>query len=363
MPRNQLLQTSYLARYIFLNAVDITDYRVFPNREIQNASPTFRFSQPAGNAVLDHCVPITLKRSAGETLDQFLARNGTVAFLVIKNGQVLFEGYYNGYEQASICTSFSTVKSFVSALIGIALHEGLLDSLDDPLTKYIPEASSPFWQEITIGHLISMSSGLKYREGGFFPWDDDPRTYYSPDLRQLALSAQKAEAPGSCFRYNNYNLILLGMILERVTDGTVSAYLQEKIWKPLSMEFPASWSLDSEQSGMEKMESGLNARASDFAKFGQLYLRHGEWNGKQIIPESWVIESTTIAPDAKWNHYKYLWWMLRSGKGRYMAAGVLGQFIFIAPDKDCVIVRFGRGKPGKWRMVYPQLFNALADSL
>jgi CubicO group peptidase (beta-lactamase class C family) len=363
MPANKLLQTSYLARYFFLNAVDITDYKVFPNREIQNASPMFSFSQSRTDVTLDHCLPATLKRSPDETLDQFLTRNSTVAFLVIKNGQVLFEHYYQGYERTSICTSFSTVKSFVSALIGIALHEGLLGGLDDPLTKYIPEAFAPFWHEITIRHLISMSSGLKYREGGFFPWSDEPRTYYSPDLRRLALSAQKAEAPGACFRYNNYNLILLGMILERVTGGPVSVYLQEKIWKPLGMEFPASWSLDSEQSGMEKMESGLNARAIDFAKFGQLYLRRGECNGKQIVPESWVVESTTIAPDAKWKHYKYLWWMARSGQGRYMAAGNLGQFIFVAPDKDCVIVRFGRGKPGNWRMVYPKLFNALADSL
>jgi CubicO group peptidase (beta-lactamase class C family) len=282
---------------------------------------------------------------------------------VIKNDKLLFERYYHGYEHVSICTFFSTAKSFVSALIGIALHEGLIGGLDDPLTKYIPETSAPFWSKITLRHLVSMSSGLRYNPAGFLPWDDEPRVYYSPDLRRLALSIQKAEASGTCFRYNNYNLILLGMILERVTCGTVSAYLQEKIWKPLGMEFPASWSLDSQPSGMEKMESGLNARAIDFAKFGRHYLRRGDWNGRQILPKSWVTESTTVVPDAKWKHYKYLWWMSRSGQGRYTAVGNLGQFIFVAPDKDCVIVRFGRGKTGNWKMVYPQLFGALADNL
>jgi CubicO group peptidase (beta-lactamase class C family) len=254
-------------------------------------------------------------------------------------------------------------QSFVSALVGIALQDGLIGSLDDSLTKYIPEVTESFWSAITIRHLVGMSSGLKYNASGFLPWNDEPRVYYSPDLRSLALSAQKSESPGTIFRYNNYNLILLGMILERVTGGTVSAYLETKIWKPLGMEFPASWSLDSRESGMEKMESGLNARAVDFARFGQLYLQGGAWNGRQIVPERWVIESTTADPDAGWKNHKYLWWISRSGHGRYTAVGNLGQFIFIAPDKECVILRFGRGGPRNWKIVYPQLFAALADLL
>jgi CubicO group peptidase (beta-lactamase class C family) len=296
-------------------------------------------------------------------MDQFLERNGTVAFLVIKNDKLLFERYYNGYDHASICTSFSTVKSFVSAMIGIALHDGLIAQLDDPITKYLPELSASYWSAITIRHLVSMSSGLKYNFHGFLPWDDEPRVYYTTDIRQLARQAQRAEPPGLRFHYNNYNLVLLGMILERVTGGTVAKYLQEKIWKPLGMEFPASWSLDSQSNGMEKMESGLNARAIDFAKFGRLYLRRGDWNGRQIIPKSWIVESTTVAPDAKWTNYKYLWWIPRSGKGRFMAVGNLGQFIYVAPDKDSIVLRFGRGKPRDWQMVYPQLFASLVELL
>jgi CubicO group peptidase (beta-lactamase class C family) len=366
MVTQRLIESSYLARYLLLNTVDITDYKIFPAREIQNSPPVFHFSYSGNNdavSILNESVPANLQAREKVSIDQFLERNATMAFLVIKNARVLYESYYNGYSRSSICTSFSTVKSFVSALIGIALHEKLIDGLDDAITSYIPELTASHWSAITIRHLVSMSSGLKYKSGTFFPWSDEPRTYYAPDLRSLASKASKLESPGRHFHYNNYNLILLGMILERVTGGNVSTYLQEKIWKPLGMEFTASWSLDSQWSGMEKMESGLNSRAIDFAKFGRLYLNLGDWEGKQIVPESWVVESTSIEPDAKWTNYKYLWWLPRSGKGRFMAVGNLGQFIYIAPDKECVILRFGRGKPRGWQMAYVQLFNSIIDAI
>jgi CubicO group peptidase (beta-lactamase class C family) len=367
MIARNLIESSYLARYLFLNSVDISDYNVFPEREIQNSGPIFHFSSSEKSdaivPLMNQAVHASVEGTHPETLDRFLEQNGTVAFLIIKNDSLLFERYYNGYSHSSICTSFSTVKSFVSAMIGIALHEKLIHDLDDSITKYLPELSAMHWSDITIRHLVSMSSGLKYKANGFLPWQDEPRVYYSLDLRELARTVTKKEPPGTCFHYNNYNLVLLGMILERVTGGSVSNYLQEKIWETLGMEFPASWSLDSQHSGMEKMESGLNARAIDFAKFGRLYLRHGDWNGRQIIPESWVAESTTVQPDAKWKNYKYLWWIPHSGQGRFMAVGNLGQFIYVAPDKDCIILRFGRGKPRHWQKIYPQLFGTLADRL
>jgi CubicO group peptidase (beta-lactamase class C family) len=374
MKTNKLLESSYLARYFLLNAVNLTDYESFPARSIENSAPTFQFTASAGQedflSSLDRCVPSagstrgtnSLDPASG-TLSRFLDVNGTTAFLVIRNDTILLERYYHGYDHASICTSFSTVKSFVSALVGIALHEKLIGALDDRITRYLPELTAGHWNEVTIRHLVSMSSGLSYNPRGFFPWDDEPRVYYSTDLRRLARQAHRAEAPGLHFHYNNYNLLLLGMILERLTGGSVCAYLQEKIWKPLGMEFPATWSLDSSRSGMEKMESGLNACAIDYARFGRLYLRKGDWNGKQVVPEDWVIESTRAAADAKWTNYKYLWWLVRSGKNRFMAVGNLGQFIYVAPDKDCIILRFGEGKPRNWQKVYVQLFNSIVETL
>jgi CubicO group peptidase (beta-lactamase class C family) len=364
---DKLLEKSYIARYFFFNAVDITDYRIFPAREIQNSPPLFNFA-PSGedgtiNTLLDKTLLSVLPGTGSRSIDQFLEANGTTAFLIVHHDQLVTESYYNGYSRASICSSFSTVKSFVSALIGIALNEGLIHGLDDPVTQYLSELPNAQFAGITIRHLVSMSSGLSYRQGSFFPWSDDPRVYYSTNLRELARHAKRLEQPGARFNYNNYNLLLLGMLLERMTGDSVSNYLQEKIWKPLGMEFPASWSLDSLNSGMEKMESGLNARAIDYARFARLYLHKGDWNGRQILPEHWVVESTTVAPGAKWSNYKYLWWIPRSGHNRYMAVGNLGQFIYIAPDRDCIILRFGRGKPKDWRKAYVALFNAIAEVL
>jgi CubicO group peptidase (beta-lactamase class C family) len=362
----RLIDSSYLARYLMLNAVGIEDYRVFPERGIENAAPVFYFTPPedaeALAPLLNQVMAGHSQAGAVESMDGYLLRNGTVAFLVIQHDRLLYERYYNGYERDSICTSFSVAKSFVSAMIGIALHGKLIGHIDDPITKYLPELKGNAWTAITIRHLVSMSSGFRYG-AGFLPWNDKPRTYYSLDLRDLARHAKPSEPPGTHFLYNNYNLLLLGMLIERVTGGHVATYLQEKIWKPLGMEWPATWSLDSERSGMEKMESGINARAIDFAKFGRLYLRCGDWNGKQIVPEEWVVESTTPWQDGRWANYKYLWWIPRTGKGRFMAVGNLGQFIYVAPDKDCMILRFGRGKPRDWQRRYVELFRDIAEGL
>lgn len=154
-----------------------------------------------------------------------------------------------------------------------------------------------------------MSSGIRYSEY-HMPWSDDTTTYYAPDLRAAAISSPITGEPGQEFHYNNFHPLLLGMVLERTTGRPVAQYLEEKIWKPLGMESPGSWSLDSEQSGFEKMESGINGRAIDFAKFGRLFLNNGNWNGVQLIPAEWVDESTRLdtttdpAPQ-----YQYFWWV------------------------------------------------------
>ena len=136
---------------------------------------------------------------------------------------------------------------------------------------------------------------------------DDAKTYYDPNLRELALTVKPEVEPGTRWEYNNYHPLLLGMILERATSRSVATYLSQKLWQPLGMEADGSWSLDSEASGFEKMESGINARAIDFAKFGRLYLNRGEWNGEQVVPASWVEESTRVdkANDPE-DFYQYL---------------------------------------------------------
>jgi len=240
-------------------------------------------------------------------------------------------------------------KSFTSALIGIAINEGYIASVNDSIVMYLPELRGRDLDGVTIRDLLIMSSGTAFARQAdqppllnSLPFNDDTRTTYYPDIRSLVLSVQPgSNPPGSTFEYNKMVPGLLGVTLERTTHRSVSEYLQEKIWQPLGMEYPASWSLDSTYSGFERMESGLNARAIDFAKFGQLYRDNGSWNGTQIVPAAWVSESTTPDPsdNRPWltmqpwkdagGYYKYLWWgrPRPDGTYTYMAWGDRGQFI------------------------------------
>ena len=163
-----------------------------------------------------------------------------------------------------------------------------------------------------------MSSGIRYEEEA--PRHDDWLTYMYPNLRELALQRTEiVERPAKHWLYNNYNPLLIGMILERVSGKSVTQYLQEKLWSPLGMEYPGSWSINTEANGLEKMESGINARAIDFAKFGSLILHEGRWQGKQIVSERWITQATQPEEEsaeyydnspffvAQGHYYKYFW--------------------------------------------------------
>ncbi len=244
--------------------------------------------------------------SRREILDDLLKRSDTKAFLIIKDDQMIFETYLNSSKE-EINTSFSSAKSFDSAMIGAAIADGYIDSVDDPVIKYIPEIKGRGLDALTIRDLLLMNSGIQYAEGGelpFYkaPFADDALTYYSPDLRKTALSVRASGAPpGEAFHYNNYHPLLEGLIIERVTGMHVAEYLQERFWKPMGAEFPASWSLDSRSSGFEKMESGINARARDYARFGLIFLHDGSLNGVQILPEDWVREFDRATPSRSTN--------------------------------------------------------------
>jgi len=349
---------SGFARALVWMDADIKDYEKFPARTMNNAPPLFNFetvdsaTQNQYLRVLDTIVasqpssPNTVTRAS---FDELLASTETTAFLIIKDDRLIYENYFNGYERDSVNTSFSVAKSFVSALVGISIDEGLIDSVDDPITKYIPELQNKDsrYSAITIKNLLSMASGLRYLEEET-PFSDDTKTYYDPNLRAIALSAVIEGEPGERFHYNNYNYLLLGIILERATGMPVAKYMEEKLWKPLGMEAPASWSLDSETNGFEKMESGINARAIDFAKFGRLYLNNGSnWKGEQTISEKWVSTSTSAnSTNDPSMEYQYGWWIYPpqddvDNNRHFSARGNLGQFIYVALEERLVIVRHG----------------------
>lgn len=347
----------YVYRVLVWGDADADDYRRFPMRRILPAAGATPLPRD------DHRdeVAAAWRRAGGERdMERQLAALGTQAFLVLREGSVAYEGYFNGADARSWVTSFSVAKSFVSALFGIAQAEGAIAGFDDPVTRYLPElaARDERFARITLRHLLRMASGLRYAEFPFFN-GDDAKTYYHPRLRELALTEARIErAPGEVFHYNNFHPLLLGMVLERATRMPVAQYLERKIWQPAGMAGEASWSLDSEEDAFEKMESGLNARAEDFARFGLLMLQRGRVGERQVVPEAWATAST--GPDrtpppagyyeqSGWTrgraerYYQAFWWGRRRAGGSYdfAARGNHGQFVFVSPRNGVVIVRNG----------------------
>ena len=362
----------YLTRVIFWGESDFKDLEKFPARTVHNGSSVSHFERlPADDPYASQIESIG-KGSTNGSLVKYLESSGTTTFLVIHNDELLYERYFDGHDETSLQTSFSMAKSFASALVGIAIGEGHIKSVNEPITNYIPELleNDARFESITIRHLLTMSSGIKYEEGGDLPWSeeaDDTKTYYSTDLRELALENSRIEGePGEYFEYNNYNPLLIGMILERATGMSVSRYLQQKLWKPMGMEADGSWSLDSTQSGFEKMESGVNARAHDFAKFGMLFAREGNWEGEQLISRRWIDESTRADTSTDPSQdYQYFWWVnTPDGETHHFSArGKYGQYIYVAPEKDLIIIRLGKEEGERGYGYWMNLFEELATKL
>jgi CubicO group peptidase (beta-lactamase class C family) len=390
-----LYSPEYVQRCVFWGESGVHDYQKFPERKLQ-AGPEPFFFREGSEEDENHIRTLLQTILKVDDLDSSFAALGTQAFIVIRNDTILYEGYFNGANRETIVTSFSAAKSYTSALVGIALAEGHIGSIDDPVTRYVPElaARDGRFSNITLQHLLMMSSGLRFTEPDYpifidDMFSDDALTYYYPELRELALKNTRIiEPPGRHFVYNDYNPQLLGLVLERSTGQNVTDYLQEKIWRHIGMEFNGSWSLDSEGSGFELMQAGINARAIDFAKFGRLYLKNGSWNGRQVIPAAWVAESiqedgsidrTAYYPQDPQDglfrffqsngYYKYFWYGLARDGGQqdFYASGHLGQIIYISPQADLIIVRNAENRPvpgidmEDWEAFY-QLASALGNS-
>jgi len=348
-----LLSSCKLGRFVFYNFANITDYKIFPYRTIEKSPTPFYFYEAQ--------IPKFPKHIKSEKIDKgfedYLRDNQTVAFLIIQHDSILYERYFNDYDEASVVASFSMAKSITSLLIGIALDDGYIKSIEEPVTNYIPELKANGFDKVKISHLLQMTSGLDFNEGYSNPFGHVATFYYGTNLRRAIKKLKLKDVPGKRFEYTSGQSQLLGLILERaLKNQTVSSYLEEKVWKPLGMEFDATWSLDRKKDGLEKTFCCVNARARDFAKLGRLYLHDGNWNGRQIVSESWVRQSTKVDTDhgSAWN-YQYQWW-IPTEDGDFMANGILGQSIYVHPQKDLIIVRLGK-KTGKvnWLEFFPQL--------
>lgn len=363
-----ILSIKFSPRYVYrlarYHVADVYDYMHFKNRVIEASESVVSFSKELDERYVESLFKDRVLASGFSSFDEWAEQSQTTALIMIRRDTILYEKYFNGFSRDSYFHSQSVAKSFISLLIGFAIEDGYIQSVDDPMTDYVPELleRDARFGKITIENLLMMQSGLEYKEaflpviGIHAPWHDEAVGYYHGNVRKLLLKKVKVgREPGQDFQYCNYNTSYLGLIIERATAKNVSEYLEEKLWSQI-MEYDALFSIDTRKSGFEYMPSRLIVRAIDYARFGQLFLHEGNWNGKQIISEDWVRESTLedttvpreLYPDwmgegSQRTYYTYQWWGHTNSDSTYQffASGNLGQNIYILPDKDIVIVHCG----------------------
>lgn len=292
--------------------------------------------------------PQQLPVVAGVDLAATLENTQTLAFLVVREGRIVTEWYgeRSGPEVRSML--FSVSKSLVSLLVGAAIDDGAIGSVDDAVTAYVPELADRGFADVTLEDLLRMDSSMDYVE------DDNPFGIHIPfnytrDLRPMILDLSVREEPDRQFQYKSGDNALLGLILERALDGpTLTSYLQARLWGPLGAQHPGSWNVD-HRGGFERTWCCLAMTARDLARFGQLIVEGGRWNGQRLISQQWLDASFEPAfPSDRWPddfagsalaNYGYQWWLLDDGSR--LALGKNGQYLFIQPEQKVVIVRLG----------------------
>jgi CubicO group peptidase (beta-lactamase class C family) len=312
-----------------------TEYSIFAHHEIKAGKELpWALSKNYNKAELS-----TIAR---KELEEFKS----LAFLVIKNDSILYEEYWNEGAKGSITNSFSMAKTFVSVLVGIAIGEGKIKNVDQAVGDFIPEYKIGENAKLTVKHLLTMSSGIDFDEDYVSPFAYPAKAYYGTEIRTLTMKYKLAETPGKVFKYLSGNTELLAFVLEKAIGKNISDYASEKLWMPIGASKSAFWSLDHEN-GVEKAYCCFNSNARDFARIGALYMHHGNWNGKQIVPEEYVKNSVIPAnlvdeENKPNNRYGYSWWMLKyKGMHIYYARGILGQYVVAIPDKNILMVRLG----------------------
>ncbi len=348
---------TYLGRYVRWNLPDVYDLTKFPSVPIHHTAEPRQFDQTPRPGLTDLIVN---HENAAASLRDLLSQSRTRAFIVLRNDTVISENYPLGDTRATLFKSYSITKSVLSLLIGVAIGEGKIHSVNDPVGNYIKGLSSATGQ-LTIKECLQQTTRIRYNES-YWPWGDEPRWYYATDARALTRRVTIDEKRLASYENVEYNVLLLGMVLENATGTTISHYLEEKIWTRAGMEQNASFSIDSEMNRFEKVGDGFNASAMDMLRLGKLLLDSGVYSNQQIIPSDWISESTSFENSipSKWNNtnYNYLWWVLKNGD--YYANGHFGQYIYVSPRSKTVIVRLGEESAGIcWWCVWPQVVEGM----
>ena len=297
------------------------------------------------------------------TLRESLEQTNTVAFLMVKDGEIVFEEYWDGYADSSRSNSFSMAKSITTMLTQCAIQDGVIPSWDTKVKDYLPELKGEFADDLTLRNLSTMTAGLDFNEHYSNPFDITAKLYYGPDVENLLIeNVPVIKKPGS-YEYQSGATQLLGLCLMKATGKHMAQYASEKLWKPLGASHAAEWHLDKEE-GKELAFCCFNSNARDFARFGQMLLQHGNYNGKQILDSAFVAMAT--APFVE-PFYGHSFWMTDDyGTHIFYQRGILGQYIIVIPEYNMVVVRLGHERLGNdhnhttdFRVIVEEVLNEL----
>jgi len=333
---------AYVGRFIYWNIADINDYKKFPAVEIQHGSQVYQFYKVQDNYSfkLPHDFPTSKDY---DSFESFLEETGTLAYLVIRNDSMIYEKYFDDYNENTIHTSFSITKSFISALIGIAVADGYIEDITQPITDYYKDYKNPGFDKIRIKDLLTMRSGIKFDETYFNPFGTVAKFYYGKNLTKYVRNLKIETSPDQTYNYAAANTQILSFIIEEATQMKISDYLEEKIWKTIGMEHNALWNIDSKKHRNIKAFCCLTATARDFAKFGRLYLHYGKWKGKQIIPEKWINDTKAIVNDSRDSqNYPYTYQWRSTENNAIFAKGILGQYLYVDYKNNMIFLRLAK---------------------
>lgn len=325
---------TYLFKAVYYNFADIDDYKIFTNDTVRTATPQpWPVSQQFN------------KVTPPDVLNKLLEEIKSTAVLVVRNDSLLYEKYWDGYDASSLSGSFSVAKSITSILVGVAIKEGKIKSVDEPVGNYLSEYKEGLAANLKIRDLLTMSSGSNWDESYSNPLSVTTEAYYGSDVPKAAKSVKIVKEPGTYHSYKSGDTELLALVLQKATGKSLSQYASEKLWQPLGAEHAALWSTD-HKNGTAKAYCCFNTNARDFARIGQLMLDSGKWKGTAIIDSAYYSQSITPCniPDESHqpcNYYGYQWWLAPYYPGVFYARGILGQYIIVIPSKKIVVVRLG----------------------
>lgn len=342
-----LLLPNYAQKALIYLQPGIEDYPIFENRTVEaNEGQDWQVDPLAAQLLIDD-----------ETLSKIEAFE-PVAFLVIKDRKIIFEKYWENYGPESLSNSFSMAKSIVGLLIGAAIDDGFIKSVEQPVSEFIPEFRNEKNKDLKIKDVLTMSSGLNWDESYSSLFSTTTNAYYGNNIKDLIYGLEVVEKPGVNFKYLSGNSQLLAMVIEAATQKTVSDYTSEKLWKPMGAVNSALWSLDNEN-GMEKAYCCFNSNARDFARWGQLILNNGTWGNDTLISPDYVQASIHAADlfdetGNKINYYGYQWWIHdANGWNVPYMRGILGQYVFAIPEENAVVVRLGHKRSTEYINHHP----------